>query len=272
MALTKQSNATNGGNILSRLCNCGNTKRPSRPGKCGSVEVESSVKHPDLAIYSQQEIMLNGGTPSWNSPDIITNDWGPFRLKPESSIKVRNISPTVAAINSQVHFFTSPFGIGTRKTLKLTRVISIGAGQEIELNFPLDQQTLKEDQRVGVHILLEHPHDEALLNNFGSQVHDGSYTSESGRHFTLEIPVVNDAPITRQIQLQIMPTDLLATISPMNHSFGPNEQIIAVLTVTVPAFLSGTPGNVINRDVTVLGKLNTGELIGGVSKLLRIDN
>jgi hypothetical protein len=258
--------------VFSKLCNCKNPERPSKPSLCKSAEVDSPVNRPDLAIYSQTQAIQNGNVPSWDSPDIITNNWRPFRLNPEATIKVRNLSPTVAAINSQVHFYTSAFGIGTRRVLKLTRIISLGAGQEVSLNFPLDQETLNGDQRIGVHIQLEHPHDEQLINNFGSQVHDGSYTTESGRNFTLQIPVLNDSPSPRQINLQLMPTELIASVNPASHAFGPYEQIIVTLSVSVPAFLSGSASNVINREVTMVGRLATGELIGGITKLLRIDN
>jgi hypothetical protein len=258
--------------VFSKLCNCKDIERPSRPSPCNSTKVDSPINRPDLSIYSQIQENQNGNTPSWDNPDIITNNWRPFKLLPESIIKVRNLSATVAAIHSQVHFYTSPFGIGTRREHKLTKIISIGAGQEVSLNFPLDQATLGGDQRIGVHVELEHPHDEQLINNFGSQVHDGSYTTESGRNFNLEIPVVNDSHSPRQINLQLLATDLIASISPTSHSFGPFEQRIFTLTVIVPSFLSGSASNVINREVTVVGRLATGELIGGVTKLLRIDN
>lgn len=257
--------------IFSKLCNCRNTINPSKPLRCKSASVDSPVKHPDLAIYSQLEQISLGNFPTWDSPDILSNNWRPFQLKSETNIKVRNIS-SVAAINSQVHFFTSPFGIGTRKELKLTKIVNLGTGQEAVLNFPLDQQTLSGDQRVGIHILIEHPHDDQLLNNSGSQVHDGAYTTESGRSFTVQIPVLNDSPISRQILLQILPTDMIATITPFNHSFGPFEQIVAKLHVTVPNFLNGSAANILEKSVTVRGSLASGELIGGVTRLLRIDN
>jgi hypothetical protein len=268
--MERNSNSAIAG-IFSKLCNCRNNPRPSRPASCKSAQVDSPVRHPDLAIYSQPEEITNGNVPSWDSPDIVSNNWRPFRLNPETNVKVRNVS-SVAAINSLVHFYTSPFGIGTRKELKLTKVITLGAGQEMSLDFPLDQQTLAGDQRIGVHILLEHPHDEHLINNSGSQVHEGAYTTESGRSFSVQIPVLNDYAGSRQIFLQIMPTDLLCTLTPVNHLFGAFEQIIATLHITVPAFLSGSATTEINRGVTVVAKTASGELVGGVTRLLRIDN
>jgi hypothetical protein len=72
-------------------------------------------------------------------------------------------------------------------------MVSIGVNSEIELTFPLDQKTLKGDPRVGVHIKIEHPHDPVLINNVGSQVHDGGYTTESGRKFSLRFPLLNNS-------------------------------------------------------------------------------
>src|SRR6202000_2035190 len=109
-------------------------------------------------------------------------------------------------------------------------------------------------------------------NNDGAQVHDGSYTTESGRTFTLAIPVLNNSNFTRQIQLAIMPTDLIATISNSNHTYAPYEQAIAQLHIEVPSFLVGSGSNIIERAVTVIRRLSDGALIGGATKLLRINN
>ena len=70
----------------------------------------------------------------------------------------------------------------------------------------------------------------------------------------------------------IMPTDLIATITNASHNFAPYEQIIAQLHIQVPAFLVGTPAAIIERAVTVVGRLTGGELVGGATKLLRINN
>jgi hypothetical protein len=259
--------------LLAGLCNCG--RRPGRrPPGGGCVTVrDTPIETPDLAIYSQDEQMASGAIPSWDSPDIITNEWGPFRLLQEARIKVRNLSPTTFAANAAVHYFTSPFGIGTRRQLRLTRMVSLAPLQEAELLFPLHQEVLSGDPRTGVHIQIEHPGDSSLLNNRGSQVHDGGYTTESGRDFTVQIPVLNDSGVSREIQLAVLPTDLSSTISPATRVFAPFEQIMATLHIVVPAFLSGSPGSEIHRAVTVMGRVaGSGPVIGGATRLLRINN
>lgn len=253
------------------LCNCGRPTSP-RPPRCHCVDVrDTPIDTPDLAIYSQSEQIANGQIPSWDSPDMITNDWRPFRLRQEATVTIRNLSATTSAANARVHFYTSPFGIGTRRQLRLTRVVSVGAGQQLDLLFPLHQEVLAGDPRTGVHIAIEHSTDRNQINNAGSQVHDGGYTTESGRTFNVAIPVLNDSGVSRQIDLSVLPTDLVATVTPATHVFGAFEQLIATLHIQVPGFLSGSPANEILRGVSVIGRTG-GQVIGGVTRLLRIDS
>ena len=255
-----------------RYWDCRPRQRKPHRRCCARVDPEHPIERPDLAIYSQDEQLSLGSVPSWDNPDMITNSWGPFRLNPESSVVVRNLSPTVSAANSVVHFYTSPFGIGTPRQLLATRLLSIPPGSQATLNFPLDSVTLGGDQRIGIHVRLEHPHDDKTLNNAGSQVHDGAYTTESGRSFSVNIPVLNHSNFTREIQLTFFPEDLTANLKWTSHLFAPHEQKIVTLNVEVPGALVGAPGNEIHRAVTVVARLTTGELIGGATRLLRINN
>ena len=254
-------------------CRCSGTRK-ARKTPCQTVIVHDTVETPDLAIYSQFEAIQNGQIPTWNSPDITTNDWSPFRLMSEAYVTVRNLSATVPAINAQVHYFISPFGIGTLKELKLTKIINLAPNSEETLNFPLDAATLDGDPRVGVHIQIDHPHDSNMNNNIGSQVHDGGYTSESGRTFSIQVPVYNNSNMSQQIQLAILPSDVIATVSPdpTFENFAPHEQKIAVLNIHIPDFLHGTNEAPLYHEVTLLGRLTTGELIGGITRLIRINN
>lgn len=256
-------------------CRCGGERRSRPKGRCKSVVVDENVETPDLAIYSQLEKIQLGEIPNWNSPDITTNNWRPFALQPEAIVKVRNLSASIPAINAQVHYYVSPFGIGTVKELKLTKVINLAANSEATLHFPLDAETLNGDARVGVHIQIDHPHDTSLVNNVGSQVHDGGYTTESGRNFSIQVPVYNNSNFTRQIQLVLMPTDIIASISPSDvafQTFAPHEQKMATLNIQIPDFLHGTPASSPEHHVTMIGRTSTGELIGGITRLIRIDN
>jgi len=255
-----------------RRFGCRPKKRPHRKDCCAHVNSRQPIQRPDLAIYSQEEQLSLGNAPNWDNPDMTTNSWSPFRLNAESVIVVHNLSSTVSAVNGLVHFYTSPFGIGMPQTLLATRMVSIPPASQVDLNFPLPAATLSGDQRIGVHVVLEHPHDTTLINNRGSQVHDGAYTTESGREFDVSIPVLNNSNFSNNIQLIILPTDLNASITPTSQVFAPHQQITATLHVRVPAALVGSPASVINRGVTVMGRGATGELVGGVTRLLRINN
>jgi hypothetical protein len=248
-------------------------KQSTQQGDCCTyLSPNHPIERPDLAIYSQDEQLALGSLPSWDNPDIITNSWRPFTLFPSSKIIVRNLSPKVSAVNALVHFFISPFGIGMPRTLLATKMVSISPSAQVELDFPLDATTLAGDQRIGVYIVLEHPQDGKSINNRGEQVHIGAYTTESGRIFDVTIPVLNNTNFTQKMVFSVLPTDLSALVSPTSHTFAQQEQININLHIEVPAALLGTLNNVINRAVTVIAKLDTGELVGGVSRLLRIDS
>jgi hypothetical protein len=256
-------------------CRCNGARSSGIKDRCQTLVTSDPIEKPDLAIYSQVEELQLGNSPSWDSPDIITNNWRPFRLAPEAIVTVRNLSATVPAINAQVHYSISPFGIGTIKELKLTKIINLSPSSEITLNFPLDAATLDGDPRVGVHIQIDHPHDSSLINNVGAQVHDGGYTTESGREFTIQVPIYNNSNFARQIQLSVLPTDIIASIAPADAAFemfAPHQQKIATLSMKIPDFIHGTAASSVQKSVTMVGRLSTGELIGGITRLIRIDN
>ena len=106
-------------------CKCGGV-RTKRTGKgCNNIWPNTPVDTPDLAVYSQIEELQKGNIPSWDSPDMMTDDWRPFRLRQDALIKIRNLSDSVPAINALVHYYTSSFGIGTQRELKLSRLVSV---------------------------------------------------------------------------------------------------------------------------------------------------
>lgn len=252
---------------------CRPRKRPDPRGCCLSLGPNDQVHYPDPAIYSQREQLELGNIPDWDNPDITTNNWGPFHLMAESIVVVHNLSPTVGSVNTLVHFSISPFGIGMPRSLIATKQVSIPPASNVQLLYPLPQSILQGDQRIGVYIHIEHPGgDMNYQNNDGEQVHDGSYTTESGRNFTLAIPVYNNSNFSREIILSVMPTDIIASISPASHIFNPHEQIVATLHIDTPGFLTGSASSIVERAVTVVGRLSSGEIVGGATKLMRINN
>lgn len=252
-------------------CRCSVEPRPPKRSCCTRLK-DDEIQRPDLAIYSQIEQLSNGQNPTWDSPDITTNAWRPFRLLEEAHVVVRNLSSNASAVNALVNYYIAPFGIGMRRELKSSKRISLGANSQVELLFPLEQAVLSGDPRVGVHVEIEHPHDSKAINNKGAQIHVGDYTTEAGRTHSVSIPVLNDSAFARQISFQILPTNLNASITPTSHNFAPGEQITATLNIEVPGSIVGSSSNVINESVTVMGVAADGTLVGGVTRLLRIDS
>ena len=261
--------STNNSRIIGG-CKC--SSRQSSPGKkTPCITVDTPFEKPDLATYSQDEQIGSGNIPTWNSPDILTNVTLPFKLLPEAEITVRNLSATPAS-NALVHIFTSPFGIGTQETIQLSQLVNIGGGQQITLKYPWSQAILEGDQRVGIHIRIEHPYDEKLINNFGSQVIDAAYTSVAGRNFSILVPVVNNSAFNHTLQFQVLPTDINATLNASSHVFAPFEQINLALHSVVPNFLHGTPASPLQREITVVARQTGGTIIGGTTLIIYIDN
>ncbi|MBK7853053.1 MAG: hypothetical protein IPJ66_18525 [Bacteroidetes bacterium] len=263
---------TNGKFTIFSGCKCGGKIKNYGKSVCNSFTPSVPMKKPDLAIYSQLEEIQNGRVPSWDSPDISTNDWGPFKLKREATFIVRNLSD-VPAINALAHFYTSPYGIGTKRELKSSMRFSIGARSKIELLFPLHQTTLRGEQRLGVHLELEHPFDSNRINNYGAQVHDGAYTTESGKDFIFSFPVINDFHSNRDIQLSILPTDLITTIDQgLIRTYSPFEQITVSIHIRIPEYMVGTSENLLYKSISIIGRSSNGDLIGGVTRLVWINN
>src|SRR5438876_17119 len=94
------------------------------------VAIKNPPERPDPASYSQEEQLALGQIPSWNSPDITTNDWSPFRLRQEAEVKIRNLSATASAANALVHFYVSQFGIGMARSLMSSMRVNLSPLQE----------------------------------------------------------------------------------------------------------------------------------------------
>ncbi|MFC2156185.1 hypothetical protein ACFLRB_06840, partial [Acidobacteriota bacterium] len=203
-----------------------------------------------------------------NSPDIVTNSWTPWKLLPETTITVSNLSTNTDAANTLVNVFTSSFGIGMKRIPLSTKIVNIGRGEKIEVKFPFSKEILDGDQSIGTHVVINHTYDKNPNNNQGSQMIDGIVTSESGRDIEVEFPVLNRSGSMRQITLTILAHDFQnAFVSPNVHQFGPWEQITATLRFRVPNTFYDD-----KKHITVIGLGSGGELIDGLSYVVRIDD
>ncbi|MDB5986427.1 MAG: hypothetical protein JWR16_1480 [Nevskia sp.] len=245
---------------------------PQRGSCCAHLGPDHPIQRPDLAIYSQVEQIAGGIQPSWDSPDILSNSWGPFRLNPEAEVQVRNLSSIASAANALVNFSTAAFGIGFPRTLVATKKITLAPSQQVMLKFPLEQAILSGDQRVGVFIDLEHPYDAKAINNHGEQVHEGAFTSESGRDFHWVVPLFNNSYASTAFVLQVIEDSLSATVSQSSITLAPFAGSHATLHIKVPGGVHGTPANPAYCSATLLAKHADGSLIGGATRLVRIDD
>lgn len=256
--------------ILRRFLHCRPTARSSRSTCC--VQVDSPPETPDLAIYSQTLQLAQGNLPTWDSPDIKTNRWSPWRLYQALPITVHNLSPTAHAVRALVQVAVSPFGIGTARTPLGIQRVTIPAASSVELEFPLDQATLDAGPHIGVHVTIEHPHDRSTLNNAGSQLIDGLLTSEDGRSRELDIPVVNDAMHPRTIVLEVHAEDVIAQLAPSSLQLAAGEQSTVTLSTVVPSTIHGSADNPVRRHVHVTARDSAGEVLGGITQIVDIDD
>jgi len=258
--------------VLTRSCGCSGTAS-SPPQNCRNIIVNIPPKLSDAAIYSQIEQVSLGIAPDYNSPDITTNNDIPFTLYSEIQVTVRNLSPTVPAINVLVHAYTTAFGIGMPQTYLATQQVNIDKASQVNLSFPLPQSILNNgDPRIGFYIVLEHPYDLKQINNYGSQVISSHDTAGFGRNYQVQVPVCNPSGSSQEIKLSIMPTAIAASITPGTYNFSPYEQIIATLNINVPAAMTGTGINN-PQEVTVVGQsIPSNNLIGGITEIIFVNN
>jgi hypothetical protein len=239
---------------------------------CVTVDGPPPIR-PDLAIYSQDEQIALGVAPTWNSPDMVTNMMNPLRLLPEIGVAVKNLSLRAAAINGQVSLYISEFGLGMPQSLVSSQVINLGPSQQALLQFPLSQSVLAQaDQRIGTYVRIDHPYDSTPNNNSGAQLIAEASTRVMGRAFSVTFPVRNPLDSPQQITLDVLPNALGAAITPAVRAFAPQEQIVATLAIQVPAATHGAPGAEVQSDVTVIARGAAGELIGGLTYLVWIDD
>lgn len=246
------------------------------PGRdCCCIMVDGPPPNrPDLAIYSQDEQFVLGVAPTWDNPDIMTNQWNPFKLYSEISVTIKNRSPTVGAVNGTLSLYISQFGLGMPRTHLSSQVVSVGPSQQVGLLFPLPQTVLGwADQRIGTYVRIDHPYDSIAINNTGSQLLADAFTSSVGRTFSVTFPVRNPLNSPQQITLSALPNELSAMITPPTRGFAPLEQIVASLELQVPGAIHRSPSGVDERrDVTVIARGAAGEVIGGLTYVIWIDN
>lgn len=249
---------------VSRAC----VPRRKTPVGC-CARVRTDIKFPDPAIYSQDESLASGVEPSWDSPDIISNDRWPWVLRPDLEVTVHNRSPSASAINTVVQIHYSDFGIGMPRTQHTVTMTSIGPSSARTLVAPMGDDLLNGDPSRGFFVRISHPHDEQQLNNVGEQVHTAVQTSESGRTGQISFPVRNPTGVPGNVGLSVMANDIGGVVSPGVLSLAPFAQSLATLRWSVPGHLPGAEP--VERRLTVVARLDGG-LLGGLTLIVDIDS
>ena len=244
--------------------------RHDRPATC-CVRVSTPPDRPDLATYSQLEQISLGVAPSWNSPDITTDNDFPWTLLAQASVVVRNLSATASAVNALVNVSTSAFGIGMPRTPLSAQQISLGPSSQVTLNYPYTPAILAGDASIGTFVDIQHPYDSRLINNTGAQTLKGVTTTNAGRAIAFSFPVANQQAGPRTISLAVFTGTLGGTLSMTSHAFVAFEQISVTLHVTVPAAMHGTGAAPVYNEITVVGT-SGGALVDGCTFIVWVDD
>jgi len=247
------------------------------------LPLNEPLKGPDLAIYSQTMAWgmgkRNPPELSFDNPDIWT--WVPkegepgVKLRNEVRVRFQNVGEVVA-IGTIVHcYISTSFGIDIPKRHLATRYVpSVSTGETVDIFFPLSTDILEGEQRIGVHIELEHSNDQNHVNNQGSQVADGIYTSTgitSGnqRKIPYSFLVYNNSISRRTIHFEAFPS-LVNNLPSL--SLDPFRDAEYQVEIEVPDTLHGTIDQLDELDMTLLATSDNNELVGGVTIRLLADN
>jgi hypothetical protein len=246
--------------------------RPAPPSCC--IETDTPIDRPDLAIYSQAEQFAAGGQPTWNSPDITTNFVGADKLMPEAEVTVRNLSPSASAVGANVHCFVARFGIGFPRALIGTSVVSLAAGAQKKLKVPFPQAVLAGPQRIGFHVRIDHPSDPVNINNAGAQVIDAFATSKQGRVINTAFLVRNPLSGAQAVTVQQLGTQpgIQVNYAIAPGAFGPFEERLCNVTISVEGWLVGGGGVTHDCNVTFIARGADGAVIDGLTYYVGVDS
>ena len=233
------------------------------------------IHYPDPSIYDQQLVFVEGGAPTFNSPDIDTIDLWPPHPIDNLTATVRNLSSDASASQTRLDWSWSPWGIGLVRQpiastfVNLARAGFPGSEQTVALPLP---PALNAAGRYGIFISLVQPFDSNTTNNRGEQTLDGFQTSQ-GRSKTFVVPVRNPTSGVSTIQLSAGPADVAAwtVIAPSTLTLAAGAQQNVMVSIAVPTDIPPSPpGTLISATVDVLATAG-GAYLGGISIAILFD-
>ena len=236
------------------------------------VSLEKPPDKPDPAIYTQQEIISQGMMPTWNNPDIITNHWDPWTLDKIPTATVRNLSGTVGAINVQVTFSYAQFGIGFNRIPVASHVINLPPGGEQTLDFTLSPAVAAGPPFLSTWVNIVPSADKRSTNNEGLQTIYGAHSTTDGRNPVFNFPVFNNSSVARHVSLVTYANELAAQVTPASFLLAAFEQKMISIHLHVPPGMHAAAADNLMKEATIAAFLPNGQLLGGVTYIIKIDN
>lgn len=255
---------------------CAALRRPLPIRKSCCIRVPREIIHdPDPAIYDPGLILLGGGAPTFNSPDINTVDVWPLQPIENLTATIRNLSADASANQTRVDLSWSVWGIGMPRQAIGSAFVDLAragfGGSEKTISWPLPP-VVKIAGLYGIFVTLSHPYDRDKKNNQGEQTLNGFQTS-GGRSRTFVVPVRNPSGSVQTISLTAGPAPILpwVTIVPAVFTLGAGAQQNVMVSVNVPASIPPSPpGTQVSATVDVLAIMGSSYL-GGISIAILFD-
>ncbi|MGA2887272.1 MAG: hypothetical protein ABSE51_04420 [Terracidiphilus sp.] len=259
---------------LSNRSICG--ARPSSRTTC-CIQVPSKIVHdPDPSIYDQQLVFNTGGAPTFDSPDISTQDLWPPTPASNLGVTVRNLSTVASANQTRVDLSWSVWGIGMPRTAIGSTFVNLAragfAGSQISISIPTPP-ALTAAALFGLFVNLVHPYDSNPNNNAGEQTVNGFQTSKGGRSQSFVVPVINPTSSAQTINLTAGPASVApwTTILPATFTLGAGAQQNVTVSIAVPAAVPvSPPGTLFTAEIDVIATIG-GVYLGGVNIAVLVD-
>lgn len=254
------------------ICNA----QPKSQTSC-CLKVPSKIVHdPDPSIYDQQLVFDSGGAPTFDSPDISTQDLWPPTPAPNLGITVRNLSNQASANQTRIDLTWSAWGIGMPRTSIGSTFVNLARagfpGSQVSISVPAPP-ALMAAALFGLFVNVVNPYDTDLNNNAGEQTVNGFQTSKGGRSQSFVLPVRNPSGSTQTINLSAGPASVAswATILPATLTLGAGAQQNVTVSVVVPAAVPvSPPGTLFTAEIDVLATIG-GAYLGGVNIAVLVD-
>lgn len=249
--------------------------RPKSQASC-CLKVPIKIIHdPDPSIYDQQLVFASGGAPTFDSPDLSTQDLWPPRPSATLTATVRNLSSEASANQTRVDISWSVWGIGMPRSPIASAFVDLARagfpGSEATVSWTTPQ-AVTAAKLCGIFVNVIHPYDRNPNNNYGEQTVNGFQTS-TGRSHSFVVPVRNPTGAVQTVNLTAGPASVApwVTIVPSTLTLGAGAQQNVMVSVNVPASIPASPpGTQISTEIDVLATIG-GAYLGGINIAILFD-